>query len=326
MVNSLYNKAFGYTARKVIAHMPHFIDRDVLNECQERFPVEWDRTSSHKVRHGEDMQFAFAYMYYLMSVEHPFNVSHEFSRLDTDHDGILSVHELRTLITRIYDLPTSYEHWQDFESILLNCSSLQEPLEPLGVGVGPDSVEVWVTEKLVAGCDPLLNLMRKAMKEKNKYKFELEDESEIAFEMIRNNASNVLEQLDTIRKEPKKFVCLNDNIDHREKSAAEVVTALQHFYHAFFPLRSQFELPAGYRNRFLHMSQLRAWHNQQLSALWWSRWLLVVVFVVVLVSLCSGKIKQLRRSWLQQRTRERATTSASRLAATTQSRQRAKFV
>eukprot|EP00054_Salpingoeca_dolichothecata_P026883 m.194278 g.194278 ORF g.194278 m.194278 type:complete len:65 (-) comp25794_c0_seq1:121-315(-) len=34
MVNSLYNKAFGYTARKVIAHMPHFIDRDVLNECQ----------------------------------------------------------------------------------------------------------------------------------------------------------------------------------------------------------------------------------------------------------------------------------------------------
>jgi hypothetical protein len=29
-VNRLYNKRFGYTARKVIAHMPHFLDRDVL--------------------------------------------------------------------------------------------------------------------------------------------------------------------------------------------------------------------------------------------------------------------------------------------------------
>lgn len=40
--------------------------------------------------------------------------------------------------------------------------------------------------------------------------------------MVRNNATHVAEQLDVIRREPKKFICLNDNIDHRKKSAASI--------------------------------------------------------------------------------------------------------
>jgi hypothetical protein len=39
--------------------------------------------------------------------------------------GMLGVRELRTLITRLYDIPTSLEHWQEFESMLLNCSHHQ---------------------------------------------------------------------------------------------------------------------------------------------------------------------------------------------------------
>jgi hypothetical protein len=57
-------------------------------------------------------------------------------------DGLLNVQELRTLITRLYPIPTSYDNWLDFEAMLLNCSHYQEPLEALGVGVGPDSREV----------------------------------------------------------------------------------------------------------------------------------------------------------------------------------------
>ncbi len=81
--------------------------------------------------------------------------------------------------------------------------------------------------------------------------------------MVRNNATVVTQQLDSIRRQPKKFICLNDNIDHRLSSAREVVEALQNFYEAFFPKRSQFELPAGFRNRFLHMDDLREWQASQ---------------------------------------------------------------
>jgi UDP-N-acetylglucosamine-lysosomal-enzyme len=35
-VNRLFNKAFGYTARKVPGHMPHMVDRDVMYELHGR--------------------------------------------------------------------------------------------------------------------------------------------------------------------------------------------------------------------------------------------------------------------------------------------------
>ena len=40
------------------------------------------------------------------------------------------------------------------------------------------------------------------------------DQSEIAFKMVKENLSVVVGQLDDIRKNPKKFICLNDDLDH----------------------------------------------------------------------------------------------------------------
>ena len=135
-VNKLYNKHFGYTARRVIAHMPHLLDVDIINDLAARFPEDWDRTSAHSLRHSHDMQYAFAYMYFMAHQEKFFNSTEQFTRLDTDGNGLLNVNELRTLVTRLYDIPTASKHWHEFESMLLNCSYLQPPMEELGVGVG----------------------------------------------------------------------------------------------------------------------------------------------------------------------------------------------
>ena len=299
-VNRLYNKEFGFAARKVIAHMPHMIDKEIMQDLIDMFPAEWAATASHRLRSGHDMQYAFAYFYYLMSVEDPFNTTKYFNELDSDLDGLLSVHELRTLITRLYQLPTTLEDWADFEEILLNCSYLQPPMEALGVGIGPDAREVWVTDSLFGGCDPLMVKFNATVGKNNRYKFELEsDEHDIFFKMVGNNASHVAQQLDVVRREPKKFICLNDNIDHRKKSASEVVDALQNFYQSFFPQRSQFELPVGLRNRFLHVDELRAWRKSQQNVVWWSQVAMVIIFLIMCSSMFSKKIKRWRRTWLR---------------------------
>lgn len=36
-VNKIYNKEFGFTARKVPGHMPHFVDRIIMTELHSRF-------------------------------------------------------------------------------------------------------------------------------------------------------------------------------------------------------------------------------------------------------------------------------------------------
>lgn len=57
----------------------------------------------------------------------------------------------------------------------------------------------------------------------------------------------------------RKFICLNDNIDHSHKDATTVKAVLRDFYESMFPMPSQFELPREYRNRFLHMDELQEW-------------------------------------------------------------------
>ena len=65
--------------------------------------------------------------------------------------------------------------------------------------------------------------------------------------------------LDEIRKEKKKFICLNDNIDHSKEGAELAKIILVDFYESLFPLPSQFEIPGQFRNRFLHLHDLKEW-------------------------------------------------------------------
>lgn len=55
------------------------------------------------------MQFAFSYFYFLMSAQQQLNISDVFDEIDTDHSGILSDREIRTLATRIHELPLSLQ-------------------------------------------------------------------------------------------------------------------------------------------------------------------------------------------------------------------------
>lgn len=55
------------------------------------------------------MQFAFSYFYFLMSAQQKLNVTDVFDEIDTDHSGVLSDREIRTLATRIHELPLSLQ-------------------------------------------------------------------------------------------------------------------------------------------------------------------------------------------------------------------------
>ena len=52
-----------------------------------RYPVEFDQTSSHRLRSPDDMQFSFSYYYFLMSEKRQMKVTEAFAELDTDHSG-----------------------------------------------------------------------------------------------------------------------------------------------------------------------------------------------------------------------------------------------
>ncbi|XP_032077219.1 N-acetylglucosamine-1-phosphotransferase subunits alpha/beta [Thamnophis elegans] len=300
-VNKLLNGKFGFTSRKVPAHMPHMIDRKVMQELQDLFPEEFDKTSFHKVRHSEDMQFAFSYFYYLMSAVQQLNISQVFDEIDTDHSGILSDREIRTLATRIHELPLSLQDLTGLEQMLINCSK-SLPLNITQINIIPPTQEAYydpnlppVTKGLLMNCKLVTDRIRKTYKDKNKYRFEIMGEEEVAFKMIRTNVSHVVGQLDDIRKNPRKFVCLNDNIDHNHKDAQTVKAVLRDFYESMFPIPSQFELPREYRNRFLHTQELQEWRAYRDKLKFWTHCVLVTLIVFTVTSFFAEQLIALKR-------------------------------
>lgn len=306
-VNKLLNGQFGFTSRKVPAHMPHMIDRLIMQELQDTFPEEFDKTSGHRVRHSEDMQFAFSYFYFLMSAQQQLNVSEVFDEIDTDHSGVLSDREIRTLATRIHELPLSLQDLTGLEQMLINCSkTLPTNLTQLHL-VNPTQEAYYdpsmppVTKGLVLHCKPITERIHKAFRDQNKYKFEIMGEEEIAFKMVRTNVSHVVGQLDDIRKNPRKFICLNDNIDHSHKDAATVKAVLRDFYESMFPLPSQFELPREYRNRFLHMEELQEWRVYRDKLKFWTHCVLVTLVIFTVMSFFAEQLILLKRKLFPRR-------------------------
>lgn len=300
-VNKLLNSKFGFASRKVPAHMPHMIDRIVMQDLQDLYPAEFDKTSAHKVRHSEDMQFAFSFFYYLMSAIQPLNISQIFHEVDTDGSEVLSDREIRTLATRIHQLPLSLQDLTGLEHMLINCSKALQ-LNNTENSIAPATQESYydpnlppVTKQLVISCKPVIDLIRKAYKDKNKYRFEIMGEEDIAFKMIRTNVSHVVGQLDDIRKNPRKFICLNDNINHIHKDAQTVKAVLRDFYESMFPIPSQFELPREYRNRFLHMHELQEWRSYRDKLKFWTHCVLGTLIVFTVISFFAEQLIALKR-------------------------------
>lgn len=80
-------------------------------------------------------------------------------------------------------------------------------------------------------------------------------EKDVAFEMIGDNFTQTMIQLDSVRGRKSKFVCINDNM---QNPTPELENALRAFFEAFFPFQSKFELPPGQSNPTLYLDEYRA--------------------------------------------------------------------
>jgi UDP-N-acetylglucosamine-lysosomal-enzyme len=75
----------------VPGHMPHYMQKNVISEMQQRFSDEWLLTRRQKLRSGEDMQFAFSYFYFLMGETRNITADEVFYERDTNADGYVTL-------------------------------------------------------------------------------------------------------------------------------------------------------------------------------------------------------------------------------------------
>lgn len=119
-----------------------------------------------------------------------------------------------------------------------------------------------VTRELLARCEPIKVILKAEIKKKTRYRYEVVGDEQITFKMLRNNVSQLVFQLDWVRKNRRKFVCLNDNLDHNNQQVKNIRIVLKDFYESLFPEQSQFELPTSLRNKFLTTEHLQAFREK----------------------------------------------------------------
>lgn len=200
--------------------------------------------------------------------------------------GVLSDRELRTLATRLYTLPLDLSDLNSLEQTLVKCANSSVPkANTSDLNQQKMLTSALVTEEFLKNCDPLVHMLNESYKGATKYKYETFGDDDVAFHMIRDNASAVLQQLDAIRGKKKKFVCLNDNINHGKKDAELIKALLVDFYQSLFPIPSQFELPLEYRNRFLRVSELKEWIKEREDMKFWSNTLIAMLILAIIFTI-----------------------------------------
>lgn len=79
--------------------------------------------------------------------------------------------------------------------------------------------------------------------EEGKWPYEIDETDETWYYVGLENILNLKERLKYIKKRPKKFLCLNDNIDYTNATNAHLLIQLiNEFFVQLFPKKSRFEI------------------------------------------------------------------------------------
>ncbi|XP_041563546.1 N-acetylglucosamine-1-phosphotransferase subunits alpha/beta [Drosophila elegans] len=304
--NMLLNRAYGFKARHVLAHVGFLLDKDIVEAMQRRFRQQVVNTALQRFRSPTDLQYAFAYYSFLMSETQVMGVEEIFDEFDTDGSATWSDREVRTFLTRIYPPPLDWSAMRYFEDVIQNCT------RNLGLNFKVDTVEhstlvyeryedsnlPTITRDLVVRCPLLAEALAANFAVRPKYKFHVGPKrvSHSNFMMLTSNLTEVVESLDRMRRNPRKFNCINDNLDANRSEDNEMVRhLLEDFYLSFFPRRSKFELPPQFRNRYASWRDYQRWRRRKRAVLVVGYGVSLLLVICLLRFMCHHKAKFVRR-------------------------------
>ena len=219
-----------------------------METLQNKFRVEFERTSQNRFRNTNDMQFAFSYNYFVMSELEEFNASKLFDEIiDLNRNERLEPSELTVLNLRL----STHEFSLHSTSISMNTLNPDLVVCLNECKSKHNLTEANLSKKQFLDCPSLVEFLRIKLwnSEKlalegtrHKYKFEEVSGNEIKFIMIGGDPFNIEIKLNNLMRRPNKFICLNDNIDYKLKhEALELKRLLKNFYTSMYPLKSSFE-------------------------------------------------------------------------------------
>ena len=150
------HKRLGVRSRQTLAHVPSLHSRSILQELEGVLAAEVNKTSSHRFRNSQDLQFQLTYFSWVREYGEPYNPETILTRFDIDHDGMLDESEFRVMLSYMKLLLKPAQTATALQKVLDACLG---PCRNEALGVPTTCLEAFVA------CQPNLEnlIVRKLM-------------------------------------------------------------------------------------------------------------------------------------------------------------------
>ena len=210
--------------RRPAVHLPYLISKRLVRDLKSRFHHEFEATASHSFRHQDDLQYSFTYNHYISHTRVYAPSMAQIWRqalLTADSNDFLFGDEIKESHQAAHEdfvrQTPAFHHLKD-------CAN--------------DLLKKHTTNSLAQCQEAVITLrdtyeLRLPMRE-----IELPGFKDAEFACFTDNLERSIKILDRVEKEPKKFLCFEDDM-HEPIPAFE--ERLRKFYHTMYPEPSPFE-------------------------------------------------------------------------------------
>ncbi|XP_060586431.1 N-acetylglucosamine-1-phosphotransferase subunits alpha/beta-like [Ruditapes philippinarum] len=212
-------------------HRPLLIQKHIAKDMESIFHEEFKQSSSLHFRSQFNVQYTMAYMKFISSALVTITTERIFDELEEVRPGVISYkvfEKFADSVLRKY-LKTKTE---DIMNASLTC---------LGRNRKEVSKGLEIQKYMLTDCPAIDDIIKQAKITKYNYKFRVLTFVDSYFIMLYN-LPNAKRDLGILKRSPRKFNTINDNIDHTKQESVKIKEVLHEFYASLFPTPSQFEL------------------------------------------------------------------------------------
>lgn len=196
--NLQLQKRFGSEDRRVPAHMPHLLQKRVLEDIETKMGQLVKNTVYHRFRSANDLQFSFTYFHWLRGMERQRRdqwLRRGWELLDADGDGVLNEYEFKSLGLKVCADSTCVQK-------LLKCVT-KNPREMKRIRTESDG-SMWlhevqvgrITFESVSSCDQAKLALESMWSWEDML---IKNDERIAFQMIGDDLNDTIRQVDDKR-------------------------------------------------------------------------------------------------------------------------------
>ncbi|XP_060586443.1 N-acetylglucosamine-1-phosphotransferase subunits alpha/beta-like [Ruditapes philippinarum] len=212
-------------------HRPLLIQKQIAKDMENIFHEEFEQSSSLHFRSQFNIQYTMAYMKFISSARITIPTEQLFDKLEEVRPGMISYktfEKFADTVLRKY-LASKFD-------AVMNAS-----LQCLGTKYKEISKGLEIPKHLLTKCPAITDITTQVKNTTLKYKHRLLTLADSYFIMLSSFPRAQID-LRNLKRSPRKFNAINDNIDHTKIESVFIKKALHEFFASLFPTPSQFEL------------------------------------------------------------------------------------